>query len=150
MRAPVHNLRLQIAIPGKGLWRHGRGGRAATGIDRKCVGAELQRRLCRFVHSERRARPASDHAELYADRIGDERQICHVDGGGGLCDGFLAGNVAQIFCRNTTPSCYGNYEGPYTFSPAGVTWTYTGYDCLGYERGAGKAVKITAHGKRKK
>jgi hypothetical protein len=39
-------------------------------------------------------------------------------GVGGLCDGFLAGNVAQIFCRNTTPSCYGNYEGPYTFSPA--------------------------------
>jgi hypothetical protein len=31
-----------------------------------------------------------------------------------------------------------------------VTWTYTGYDCLGYEQGAGKAVKITAHGKRKK
>ena len=68
-------------------------------------------------------------------------------GVGGLCNGFLVGNVAQMFCYNTTPSCYGDYQGPYTFSPAGVTWTYTGLDCLGVEQGAGKAVKITAHGK---
>lgn len=68
-------------------------------------------------------------------------------GVGGQCDGFLVGNVAQLFCRNTTPSCYGNYQGPYTFSPGGVTWTYTGYDCLGPEQGAGKAVKVNAHKK---
>ena len=68
-------------------------------------------------------------------------------GVGGLCNGFLVGNVAQMFCYNTTPSCYGDYQGPYTFSPVGVTWTYTGIDCLGVEQGAGKAVKITAHKK---
>jgi hypothetical protein len=71
-------------------------------------------------------------------------------GVGGLCDGFLVGSVAQMVCHNTTPGCYGNYQGPYTFSPSGVTWTYTGYDCLGFEQGAGKAVKITAHAKHKK
>jgi len=71
-------------------------------------------------------------------------------GVGGVCDGWLTGNVAQMFCYNTTPSCYGNYQGPYTFSPAGVTWTYTGFDCLGAEQGAGKAEKITAHAKKKK
>ena len=30
----------------------------------------------------------------------------------GVCNGFLVGNVAQMFCYNTTPSCYGDYQGP--------------------------------------
>jgi len=66
----------------------------------------------------------------------------------GMCDGWLNGNVAQMFCFNTTPSCPGNYNGPYTFSPTGVAWTYTGFDCRGAEQGAGKAVKITARNKK--
>ena len=42
------------------------------------------------------------------------RKYATSTGVGGQCDGFLVGNVAQLFCRNTTPSCYGNYQGPYT------------------------------------
>jgi hypothetical protein len=66
----------------------------------------------------------------------------------GVCNGWLNGNVAQMSCYNTTPSCPGNYFGPYTFSAGGVTWTYSGLDCRGPEQGAGKAVKISAHKKK--
>lgn len=65
----------------------------------------------------------------------------------GNCTGWLNGNVAQMNCYNTTPSCPGNYFGPYTFSASGVTWTYNGFDCRGPEQGAGKARKLLMHKK---
>lgn len=65
----------------------------------------------------------------------------------GVCNGWLSGNVAQMSCYNTTPSCPGNYGGPYTFSASAVTWTYNGFDCLGPEQGTGNARKIFAHKK---
>lgn len=67
----------------------------------------------------------------------------------GECKGTLIGVNALTYCRNTS-SCYGNYWGPFIFAPGGVTWTYYGYDCHSHdEHGAGKAVKITAHAKKK-
>ncbi len=60
----------------------------------------------------------------------------------GTCSGTLSGNTAYLYCHNTTSSCPGDYQGPYTFSASGVTWTYTGYDCLGYEEGKGVAYKL--------
>ena len=60
----------------------------------------------------------------------------------GICQGPVSGNVANLICRNVTPSCPGTYRGRYTFSSTGVTWTYSGRDCLGNETGAGAANRL--------
>lgn len=65
----------------------------------------------------------------------------------GNCSGWLTGNVAQMSCYNTTPTCPGDYFGPYTFSPSAVSWTYTGIDCRGPEQGTGRAKKLFMHKK---
>lgn len=95
--------------------------------------------------------PGINHVHLNFTQTGSVMSGTYAtsSGVGGNCNGFLLGNVAQMSCYNTTPSCFGSYFGPYTFSPVGVTWTYGGVDCRGPEQGAGKAVKITAHGKKK-
>ena len=62
-----------------------------------------------------------------------------VDGEG---YGLLRGNKAQMFWRNTTPSCPGTYKGEYTFEGKTVTWTYSGEGCLGPEEGKGKASRV--------
>lgn len=59
----------------------------------------------------------------------------------GICNGLVKGNVATMTCSNTTPSCKGTYRDRYVFSGNGVTWVYTGRDCLGVETGKGTASK---------
>ena len=62
----------------------------------------------------------------------------------GIGWGVISGNVAKMKYQNTTPSCPGTYSGIYTFSESSVTWTYSGQDCLGDEKGEGNADKVNS------
>ena len=68
----------------------------------------------------------------------------------GTCSGYLFGNVAYLNCNNSVVvnGCSGHYYGPFTFSAGGVSWTFGGEDCRGFEAGNGAAFRITQRARR--
>lgn len=56
--------------------------------------------------------------------------------------GVLSNSTAQMAWQNTTRSCPGTYQGTYHFAEPTVTWTYSGKDCLGDEKGKGQAKQV--------
>lgn len=55
--------------------------------------------------------------------------------------GSVSGSSVTITWRNSTPQCPGRYQGTYRISGNTMTWSYTGRDCLGVERGSGSASR---------
>ena len=60
----------------------------------------------------------------------------------GVGSGVLSNNTAKMAWKNTTPKCPGTYNGIYTFVGQTVTWTYSGKDCAGPEKGKGQAKRV--------
>jgi len=56
--------------------------------------------------------------------------------------GCIVDGKAKMYWKNTTPKCPGTYVGVYKFNKQRVTWTYSGSDCVGEEKGKGDAKQV--------